>query len=83
MADQDMAVLCQVIAVDRAQQRRLAHPGGTVQRHGFACVYGEIDGFEHNQPRAALVVQGEALGESDDAQPLVAHCRIDETRSCV
>ena len=56
----------QVIAVDAAQQCRLAGPRRANQGNAFARRHDKPDIVEHGQTRAALQMQREDLGEVVD-----------------
>ncbi len=63
MGDVDMAGCRPVIAVEDAQQAGFACTGRAGQHQRLSGRDAEIDGVEDGQPNAALIVQGEGLGD--------------------
>ena len=73
MADQDVAALRAVVAVQAAHQRGLADAGRAGQHDAFAGMQFEPDAGQHRDAHAALQMQGEALRQGVGAQHELAH----------
>ncbi|MNT23302.1 hypothetical protein D3C72_1587190 [compost metagenome] len=91
IAQADAAFGGQVVAVQAAQQRALAGARRARQHQAFAPGCVEIDGAQHRQADAALVVQRKHLAEAANLDQLLnilclhrrQPCRMEETSSCV
>ena len=68
MADQDVAALRAIVAVQAAHQRGLADAGRAGQHDAFARMQFEPDARQHRDAHAALQMQGEALRQCVGAQ---------------
>ena len=87
MADQDVAGIGAVVAIQAAHQRGLAGARRPGQHHALACMQFEADTGQDGNPHAALQMQREALRQRIGAQHQswrTAHaCNTELTSNCV
>ena len=71
VGDENAPLAGEVIAADHLEDRRLADAGRAAEHDAFAGRDAERDAVDDRQPRAAVQVQGEGLGEALDPQQFV------------